>query len=75
MNKALTIEKKRIPKSEEPYKIPENWVWVRLDSIILLKSGQDLKPSQYTDTKNYNTPYITGASCFDNNVSTPHFMN
>ena len=38
----LTIEEKLqnalVPKEEQPYKIPNNWCWVRLESINKYKS-------------------------------------
>lgn len=42
MKKQLTIEEKLqnvlVPKEEQPYKIPNNWCWVRLESINKYKS-------------------------------------
>lgn len=42
MKKQLTIEEKLqnalVPKEEQPYKIPSNWCWVRLESINKYKS-------------------------------------
>ena len=51
-----------IKKEEIPFELPEEWVWCRLGEIITLKSGQDLKPSEYSDTEKIGLPYITGAS-------------
>jgi len=31
-----------VPKDEQPYEIPDNWVWVRLGNIITIKSGTTL---------------------------------
>ena len=44
-----------------PYELPRGWAWKRLGEVIELKSGQDLKPSEYND-KQEGIPYITGAS-------------
>jgi len=55
-----------IAEEEIPFEIPENWEWCRLGEFIELKSGQDLKPSQYSDTKEIGLPYITGASNLEN---------
>tara|TARA_B100000508_G_scaffold130740_1_gene118318 strand:+ start:26632 stop:28323 length:1692 start_codon:yes stop_codon:yes gene_type:complete len=51
-----------IEEDEVPYELPDGWVWCRLGSIISLKSGQDLKSSQYSDKESFGIPYITGAS-------------
>jgi type I restriction enzyme S subunit len=52
-----------ITEDEIPFEIPENWCWVRLGEIIVLKSGQDMTPSNYNSI-NKGIPYITGASNF-----------
>jgi len=52
----------KITSDEIPFLIPEKWVWCRLGDIINLKSGQDLKPHEYSDTTEIGLPYITGAS-------------
>ena len=46
---------------ELSFDIPESWEWVRLDSVIVLQSGQDLTPDKYNDAGK-GVPYITGAS-------------
>jgi type I restriction enzyme S subunit len=49
--KAKKIKKEKplpeITEDEMPFEIPENWKWVRLNSIISLLSGADLQSSQY----------------------------
>lgn len=55
-----------IKEEEIPFEIPENWVWCRLGQLIQLKSGQDLKPDEYSDLKEIGLPYITGASNLEN---------
>ena len=52
-------------EDEIPFEIPEGWEWTRLESVIVLLSGTDLKPSQYNE-KNEGIPYLTGASNFTN---------
>lgn len=41
--KALTIEERLqqalVPAEEQPYEVPENWVWVRLESVASWGSG------------------------------------
>lgn len=50
-----------ISDAEKPFDIPDSWEWVRLGNVIQLISGQDMKPSDYSDNKD-GIPYITGAS-------------
>lgn len=51
-----------ITEDEKPFDIPESWEWCRLGNVIDLLSGQDFKPSEYSDISG-KTVYITGASC------------
>lgn len=46
---------------EIPFEIPDSWEWCKLENIIELISGRDLKKSQYNNLGN-GIPYITGAS-------------
>lgn len=48
-----------------PFEIPDSWEWVRLGSVIVLQSGQDMTPDKYNDTGK-GIPYITGASNIEN---------
>ena len=48
-----------------PFKLPEGWAFIRLNTAWELISGRDLSPSEYND-KNDGIPYITGASNFKN---------
>ena len=50
-------------EDEIPFETPDSWEWARLESLIVLLSGTDLKPSQYNG-KNEGIPYLTGASNF-----------
>ena len=50
-------------EDEIPFETPDSWEWARLESLIVLLSGADLKPSQYNE-KNEGIPYLTGASNF-----------
>ena len=53
-------------KDEVPFEdLPEGWAWARLEGLISLLSGTDLKPSQYNDCHK-GIPYLTGASNFSN---------
>ncbi len=60
------INNKVVQEIEVPFEIPESWEWARLDSIIVLISGRDLKLSEYGDNIKNGIPYLTGASDFKN---------
>ena len=51
---------------EIPFDIPDNWTWCKLENLIELISGRDLKKTQYNDLKK-GIPYVTGASNIINN--------
>ena len=55
-----------IKPEEIPFEIPDNWVWCRLGEAIVLGSGQDLQPHEYSDSDSEGLPYLTGASNFEN---------
>ena len=46
---------------ELPFKIPENWCWVRFGTAITLLSGTDFAPDEYNSVGK-GIAYITGAS-------------
>jgi len=56
---ALTIEERLqqalVPAEEQPYEVPENWVWVRLGSLAQDMAdgpfGSNLKTEHYTNNK------------------------
>ena len=54
---------KAITSDDITFRIPSNWIWVRLGDVINLQSGQDLTTSDYNDNL-LGVPYITGASNF-----------
>lgn len=59
---ALTIEERLqqalVPAEEQPYEVPENWVWVRLGSLADVKGGKRL-PKGTTFSENITKhPYI-----------------
>lgn len=39
-----------VPESEQPYKVPENWCWVRLGSLGYTNIGLTYKPSDKSET-------------------------
>lgn len=47
--KKLTIDDVLVPKEEIPYEVPENWCWVKYDSIIenLSSSAKKIKQKEY----------------------------
>jgi len=47
-----------------PYEVPENWVWVKLGSVIELISGRDVATS-LCNSDGTGIPYILGASNLD----------
>lgn len=76
--KAIELEKKKLIKEgkikqpkplpevesgEVPYDLPDNWKWVRLGELIVLISGQHLKPDEYNENGD-GIPYYTGPSDF-----------
>ena len=50
-------------QDEIPFEIPDSWEWVRLGNVIILLSGRDLEPSEYSASQK-KFPYMTGASNF-----------
>ena len=44
--KKLTIEEKLsealVPESEQPYKVPENWCWVRIGAVSIIYTGNSI---------------------------------
>ena len=46
--------------------LPDGWERIQLGDVIELFSGQDLTPGRYNDI-GIGIPYITGASCIENN--------
>jgi restriction endonuclease S subunit len=57
-----------IEDSEIPFKIPSTWKWCKFGQLIFLTSGVDLEPKDYyPEPKEASIPYITGASCVDEN--------
>ena len=67
---ALTPEEKLaqalVPESEQPYPIPENWCWIKLNTVIELISGRDAALSD-CNSEGIGIPYILGASNLEGN--------
>lgn len=70
---ALTIEERLqqalVPAEEEPYEVPENWVWVRLGEVVDVLNGDRGKnyPAKSTLSKE-GIPFISAANLCDNIV-------
>lgn len=58
----LTIEEKLqnalVPKEEQPYKIPNNWCWVRLGNITQIKGGKRILKGTSLLKENTGYKYI-----------------
>ena len=55
-----------VNEDEIPYKVPDNWVWTRLENVITLLSGQDIS-NELCNSDKIGIPYILGASNIENN--------
>ncbi|HDR7771516.1 TPA: restriction endonuclease subunit S [Bacillus paranthracis] len=38
-----------VPKEEQPYNVPENWLWSKIDSLFELKSGKSIDKNDESD--------------------------
>ena len=70
---ALTIEERLqqalVPAEEQPYEVPENWVWVRLGEVVDILNGDRGKnyPAKSTLSKE-GIPFISATNLCDNIV-------
>lgn len=70
---ALTIEEclqqALVPAEEQPYEVPENWVWVRLGEVVDILNGDRGKnyPAKSTLSKE-GIPFISATNLCDNIV-------
>ncbi|KZN97926.1 restriction endonuclease [Aeribacillus pallidus] len=53
------LEEALVPEEEQPYKVPENWVWSKLGGIVTINMGQSPK-GEYTTTEKTDYPLIGG---------------
>ncbi|WP_035295381.1 restriction endonuclease subunit S [Brevibacillus thermoruber] len=44
------LEEALVPEEEQPYEVPENWVWTRLGVIGKYYNGRAFKSSEWTDS-------------------------
>lgn len=67
---ALTIEERLqqalVPAEEQPYKVPENWVWVRLGAVCFFENGYAFKSDKFSSEK--GIPVIRISNIKENNV-------
>lgn len=50
LSPAERLQAALVPESEQPYKVPENWCWVRLGSLGYTNIGLTYKPSDKSET-------------------------
>lgn len=67
---ALTIEERLqqalVPAEEQPYEVPENWVWVRLGAVCFFENGYAFKRDKFSSEK--GIPVIRISNIKENNV-------
>ena len=39
-SKKVTLEEALVPVERQPYEVPENWCWVRQDTVCSLADGE-----------------------------------
>lgn len=44
------LQAELIPESEQPYKVPENWCWIRISDIAQILNGFAFKSQMYADS-------------------------
>ena len=60
------IEDMIVPVEEQPYKLPDSWVWVKLDNLCSKITDGTHKTPKYTDS---GVPFISVKDIYDNQVS------
>ena len=55
-----------VPVDEQPYKLPDSWVWVKLDNLCSKITDGTHKTPKYTDS---GVPFISVKDIYDNQVS------
>ena len=67
---ALTIEERLqqalVPAEEQPYEVPENWVWVRLGAVCFFENGYAFKSDKFSNEQ--GIPVIRISNIKENNV-------
>ena len=57
-----------VPKEEEPYKVPDNWVWTRLGNIIEQIRGVSYKPANVLSNNNGGIRILRGGNIQENSL-------
>ena len=60
------VEDMIVPVDEQPYKLPDSWVWVKLDNLCSKITDGTHKTPKYTDS---GVPFISVKDIYDNQVS------
>ncbi|WP_337554655.1 restriction endonuclease subunit S [Phascolarctobacterium succinatutens] len=55
-----------MPAEEQPYEVPENWVWVRLGAVCFFENGYAFKSDKFSSEK--GIPVIRISNIKENNV-------
>lgn len=55
------LEQALVPKAEQPYPVPENWCWVKLEAISTIIMGQSPSSEDTTDNSDF-IPLVGGAA-------------
>lgn len=64
-SKKITLEESLVPVEEQPYEVPENWCWVKHNSILDISGGSQpanriLLPNREKGIHNYIKREIMG---------------
>lgn len=63
-----------VPESEQPYKVPENWCWVKLGASVNLYNGD--RGSNYPSKKDYQSsgiPFINAGAIVNGEIEEEEF--
>lgn len=52
-----------VPETEQPYKVPENWCWVKIGSVLTLQAGKNISSNLISDERDLDHPF----PCFGGN--------
>lgn len=56
-----------IPEREQPYKVPENWCWVKFGTVCKFENGYAFKSERFT--KNQGIPVVRISNIVDNSIA------
>ena len=71
-----TVAEMIVPKEEEPYEIPSNWVWTRLGEISELINGDRGKnyPAKSKLNKNGDIPFISASNLNEGEIDVENLL-